>query len=122
MKTIRGVIRTRSGVQRASGVCAVGLLAGTMTLVPFAAAGNVRESGRITNERNIDRAEVANLQRWVSLGHADWCKDARLVAAEELWRLAPEYSGDALELNAIGAESTGDGANRVTFEWAPIDG
>jgi hypothetical protein len=45
-----------------------------------------------------------------------------LVAAEELWRLAPEYSGDGFELNAIGAESIANGSKRVTFEWAPLDG
>jgi hypothetical protein len=65
---------------------------------------------------------VENLQRWVSSGHADWCKDARLVAAKELWRLAPEYSGDGFELNAISAEPIASGGNRVTFEWTPLDG
>jgi hypothetical protein len=82
----------------------------------------VREEDRIVNERTIDRAEVENLQRWVSSGHADWCKDARLVAAEELWRLAPEYSGDGFELNASNAEPSANDGNRVTFEWAPMDG
>jgi hypothetical protein len=65
---------------------------------------------------------VENLQRWASSGHADWCKDARLVAAEELWRMAAEYSGDGFELNAISAEPIANGGNRVTFEWAPMDG
>jgi hypothetical protein len=122
MKTKRGEKRTGTGAKRAFGIGGAGLLAGAMTIAPLAAAGNARESDRITNEHNIDRAEVANLQRWVALGHADWCKDARLVAAEELRRLAPDYSGGALELNPIDTESTGDGLNRVTFEWAPIGG
>jgi hypothetical protein len=100
----------------------VGMLGGAMTLAPLAAAGNVREEERITHERHINQADVENLQRWVSSGHADWCKDARLVAAEELWRLAPEYSGDGFELNAISAEPIASGGNRVTFEWAPLDG
>jgi hypothetical protein len=100
----------------------VGMLAGAMTLAPLAAAGNVREEERITHERHIDQADVENLQRWVSSGHADWCKDARLVAAEELWRMAPEYSGDGFELNAISAEPIASGGNRVTFEWTPLDG
>jgi hypothetical protein len=112
----------RRGLKRAFGIGVVGMLAGAMTLAPLAAAGGVREEDRITNERTIDRAEVENLQRWVSTGHADWCKDARLVAAEELWRLAPEYSGDRFELNAISAEPIANGSNRVTFEWAPLDG
>ena len=112
----------RSGLMRVCGMCAVGMLAGAMTLAPLAAAGNVREEERITHERHINQADVENLQRWVSSGHADWCKDARLVAAEELWRLAPEYSGDAFELNAISAEPVASGGNRVTFEWTPLDG
>ena len=114
--------KVRAGVMRAFGIGVVGMLAGAMTLVPLAAAGAVREEDRITNDRNINRAEVENLQRWVSSGHADWCKDARLVAAEELWRLAAEYSGDGFELNAISAEPIANGGNRDTFEWAPMEG
>jgi hypothetical protein len=112
----------RRGLKRALGIGVLGMLAGAMTFAPLAAAGGVREEDRITNDRTINRAEVENLQRWVSTGHADWCKDARLVAAEELWRLAPEYSGDGFELNAISAEPIASGSNRVTFEWAPLDG
>jgi len=112
----------RSGLKRMCGMGVVGMLAGAMTLAPLAEAGNVREEERITHERHINQADVENLQRWVSSGHADWCKDARLVAAEELWRLAPEYSGDGFELNAISAEPIASGGNRVTFEWTPLDG
>jgi hypothetical protein len=114
--------KIRAGVTRAFGIGVVGMLAGAMTLVPLAAAGAVREEDRVTNSRNINRSDVENLQRWVSSGHADWCKDARLVAAEELRRLAAEYSGDGFELNAISAEPIANGGNRVTFEWAPMDG
>ncbi len=108
--------------KRAMKMGMVGMLAGAMTFAPLAAVGSVREEDRITNDRTINRAEVENLQRWVSTGHADWCKDARLVAAEELWRLAPEYSGDGFEMSAIGAETIANGSNRLTFEWAPIGG
>jgi hypothetical protein len=104
------------------GIGAVGMLAGALTLAPLAAAGGVREEDRITNEQIINRREVENLQRWVSSGHADWCRDARLVAAEELWRLAPEYSRDGFELNPISTEPIANGGNRVTFEWTPMDG
>jgi hypothetical protein len=114
--------KIRAGVMRAFAIGVVGILGGAMTLVPLAAAGAVREEDRITNNRNINRSEVENLQRWVSSGHADWCKEARLVAAEEFWRLAAEYSGEGFELNAISAEPIADGGNRVTFEWAPMDG
>ena len=112
----------RSGLKRTIGIGVAGMLAGAMTLAPLAAASSVGKEERIVNERGINRAEVENLQRWVSSGHADWCKDARLVAAEELWRLAPEYSGDGLELNAISGETNAAGGNRVTFEWASMDG
>ena len=122
MGTKRSERKIRAGVMRAFGIGVVGMLAGAMTLVPLAAAGAVREENRIRNDRNVNRSEVENLQRWVSSGHADWCKDARLVAAEELWRLAAEYSGDGFELNAISAEPIANGGNRVTFEWAPMDG
>jgi hypothetical protein len=60
---------------------------------------------------------VENLQRWVSAGHADWCRDARLVAAEEMWTLAADFSGDGFELNAVTQNEA-----RVTFEWTPMDG
>jgi len=112
----------RGGLKKAIGIGVAGMLAGAMTLAPLAVAGGARKEDRIVNERTVNRAEVENLQRWVSSGHADWCKDARLVAAEELWRLAPEYSGDGLELNAISGETNAAGGNRVTFEWASMDG
>jgi hypothetical protein len=122
MTAERSERKNRAGVMRATGIGVVGMLAAAMTLAPLAAGGAVREEDRITNERIINRREVENLQRWVSSGHADWCKDARLVAAEDLWRLAPEYSGDGFELNAMSAEPIANGGNRVTFEWAPMDG
>jgi len=112
----------RRGLKRVIGIGVVGVLAGAMMLAPLAGASGVREEDRIIYERTIDRAQVENLQRWVSSGHEDWCRDARLVAAQELWRLAPEYSGGGFELNAIGAETIANDGNRVTFEWAPLDG
>jgi hypothetical protein len=122
MRTKLSEKKIRAGVMRAFAIGVVGILGGAMTLVPLAAAGAVREEDRITNNRSINRSEVENLQRWVSSGHADWCKEARLVAAEELWRLAAEYSGEGFELSAISAEPIANGGNRVTFEWAPMDG
>ncbi len=44
------------------------------------------------------------------------------MAAEELKRLAEEYSGDGFELNLITSDADSNGGNRVTFEWAPPDG
>ena len=91
-------------------------------LAPLSAAANGREEDRISNECPINRAKVENLQRWVSAGHADWCKDARQVAAEELWRLAADYSGDGFEMKEVKADAISNGENQVTFEWAPLDG
>jgi hypothetical protein len=84
------------------------------------AAGKAPEEVSAAEERPIDRAQVENLQRWVSAGHADWCKDARVVAAEELWRLAADFSGDGFELSAMPVGTNDQG--RMTFEWAPPDG
>jgi hypothetical protein len=100
------------------------ILLGAMTMAPAAGAvgvGSARAEERVTNERAIDRAEVENLQRWVSAGHADWCKDARLVAAEELKRVAAEYSDQGLELDAVEDQDL-SGGNRATFEWKTMDG
>jgi len=101
------------------------MLVGAMVLAPFTAAANSREEERVTNRRAIDRSEVENLQRWVSAGHADWCREARLVAAEELKRLAPDYSEEEFELNeltSVATDEVSNGSNRVTLEWAPPDG
>jgi len=97
------------------------IVAGAMALAP-AAAARTYEENLISNERTINRATIENLQRWVSAGHADWCKDARQVAAEELWRLAPDYAGDGFELNELNIDANSNGTNRMTFEWAPLDG
>ena len=111
-------------VKRVVGVALAGMMMGAMTLAPMAGAAAARSSGveeLVTNERAIDRAEVENLQRWVSAGHADWCKDARLVAAEELKRVAAEYSDEGFELDAVEDQDLSSG-NRATFEWATVDG
>ena len=112
------------GVKRLIGVGLAGMVVGAMALAPMAGAAAARGSRveeQVTSERAIDRAEVENLQRWVSAGHADWCKDARLVAAEELKRVAAEYSDEGFELDAVEDQDSSSG-NRVTFEWATVDG
>ena len=111
-----------SALRRAAGIGMAGMIVGALVLAPLSAAANGREEDRISNECPINRAKVENLQRWVSAGHADWCKDARQVAAEELWRLAADYSGDGFEMNEVKADAISNGANGVTFEWAPLDG
>ena len=113
----RGGRRRRISVRLVAGA-----LAGALALAPVAAAGNARGENRVVDERAIDRSRVESLQRWVSAGHADWCKDARLVAAEELWRLAPDFSGDGFELNEAIEGTLLKDASRITYEWVPLDG
>jgi hypothetical protein len=113
---------TRIKLNKITTMGMVGTLAGALAAGPVAGAATRRASERISDVRVIDRATVENLQRWVSAGHADWCKHARLVAAEELWRLAPDFSGDGFELNVVSGDFDANGGNRVTFEWAPADG
>ena len=102
------------------------LLTAAMTLAPVAVAATTpksAEENRVVNY-HANRAEIENLQRWVAAGHEDWCKDARLVAAEELKRIASSFPGDATELDAInlGEASEGGSAKKVAFAWTPVDG
>ena len=92
-------------------------LAATLT-----APAGARRSTPEFRYRSLDRREIENLQRWVAAGHEVWCKDARLVAAEELKRMAKDFAGDAAELNALDAPTPADGAGKATFEWVPLDG
>ena len=116
--------KVKWNINRISALGMASALVGAMTFAPAAAAAAAvtREAGRISHQRVINRAAVENLQRWVSAGHADWCRDARLVAAEELRRLAADFSGGEFELNEVSADPGANGGNRVTFEWAPPDG
>jgi len=104
------------------------VLGGAVALAPVTAAATPAKSGeenRVVSQRAVDRAEIENLQRWVAAGHEDWCKDARLVAAEELKRIAADYAGDTQELGAVEVTETAGTANsarKVAFEWTPLDG
>ena len=89
---------------------------------PAGAARKIPEQRRVIRYRSFDRSEIENLQRWVTAGHEVWCKDARLVAAQELKRMAKDFPGDASELNAVDALPAANGAQKATFEWAPLDG
>ena len=109
-------------------VCSTSLvivLTGALCVAPVAAAAKSGDETRVVSYRAADRAEIENLQRWVAAGHEDWCKDARLVAAEELKRLAADFADDATELTAVNTgESSGNsnGAKKIAFEWTPLDG
>ena len=128
MSSGKFVERIRKAAKRAGVVGVTAVLVGATTLAPKPAAARTAKSGeesRVVSYHTVDRAEIENLQRWVAAGHEDWCKDARLVAAEELKRIAADFAADATQLNAVdvreGADGIG-GAKRVAFEWTPLDG
>ena len=109
---------SRSSSRSFTAIGAALIFAAALMVVPVVTAGQKGGDERWVGYRTIEKAEIENLQRWVAAGHEEWCKDARLVAAEELKRITPEFAGDAAELNA----DAGDDAKRMTFEWASPDG
>jgi len=96
-------------------------LAGGIKTSPDAAR-NTREQQRVIRYPVLGRAEIENLQRWVTLGHEDWAKDPRLVASQELERMAADFDGDAAELDSRDPTAVGRGERTMTFEWTPLDG
>jgi len=88
---------------------------------PVAAAAS-GDAGRQVSYRSIDRAEIEHLQRWVSAGHENWCKDPRLVAAEELKRTAHYEDIEGPALNPVLVERAANGPTKIVYEWAPLDG
>jgi hypothetical protein len=108
----------RSSSRRFTAIGTALIFAAVLMVVPLVTAGQKGGQERLLSYRTIEKAEIENLQRWVAAGHEEWCKDARLVAAEELKRITPEFGGDAAELNA----DAGGDAKRMTFEWASADG
>lgn len=114
--------RIRFGCERGLGILVAGIVLAALTLAAVPAAANDHREDRFFSERPIHRAEVENLQRWVLAGHADWSKDARLVAERELSRLAPDREGNRFQLNEVHAVDGSNLGNRMTFEWASLDG
>lgn len=116
----------RKVTKRALAASLASLLMGAMPLAQKASAtAKSGEENRVVNSHAVDRAEIENLQRWVAAGHEDWCKDARLVAAEELKRIAADFAEDATQLNAVAflaGVDGGDSAKKAAFEWTPFDG
>jgi hypothetical protein len=125
MRAVHNQERAKGKFGRLLVMAGVGLFAGVMSVAPIAAAAKSGDATRVVKYRAVDRAEILNLQRWVTAGHEDWCKDARLVATEELKRMAADFAGDAGELQALAGKegvNGGDDAKKITFEWAPLDG
>ena len=96
-------------------------LAVLLFLAPVVAAA-APVSHKETRIPRVDRRAIENLQRWVSGGHDAWCKDAREVASMELRRIAPEFSGERLDLVSLPASSQKTGATQAAFSWTSLDG
>ncbi len=103
---------------------AIGLLTAALAVAarsaPVNKPGNEERPTELS--ASIDRARIETLQRWVSAGHEEWCKDARLVAMDELRRVAPMFAGEAADLEAVPMDQETASENRATFTWNSPDG
>ena len=117
------MIETNTGRKNGAGMRAIraGALAVLICVAPViaAAAPDAHKEVRIPR---VDRRAIENLQRWVNGGHDGWCKDAREVASAELRRVAPEFTGDRLDLASLPVKAQAQGAKRAEFTWAALDG
>ena len=100
---------------------AVALLAGVLATGAPAAMASAGER-RIDLKTEVDRHKIENLQRWVSAGHEEWCKDARLVAMDELRRVAPAFAGNEADVEALPLDAEPASENRAVFIWTSPDG
>jgi hypothetical protein len=62
------------------------------------------------------------LQRWVNGGHEAWCKDARMVAFDQLRRIAPDFTNEQSELMALPLAGQSASGTKKVFMWTPLDG
>ena len=98
-----------------------GILAGLLTWgTPAAVAAGAERRAEVSRE--VDRVRIENLQRWVSAGHEEWCKDARLVAMDEMKRVAPAFAGASSDLEALPLDEESVEAGRAVFVWSSPDG
>ena len=112
-------------IARIAGVVLSGMLA---VVAPAFSASATRTANTAAADRpadvsrGVDHAKVENLQRWVSAGHEEWCKDARLVAMDELKRLAPAFAGGPADLDAVPLDTESADGERAVFVWSSPDG
>jgi hypothetical protein len=114
--------RTKTVSMRIAGGVLVGMLA---IMVPAASANGTgaTDAGKpVDMSRNADRAKIETLQRWVDAGHEEWCKDARLVAMDEMKRVAPAFAGGATDLEALPLDAESEDVGRAVFVWSSPDG
>jgi hypothetical protein len=114
--------KTEIGSRQTISMCVAGaLLAGVLAIGTQAAtaAGGER---RVEVKPELDRHKIENLQRWVSAGHEEWCKDARLVAMDELRRVAPAFAGSSADVDALPMDTESASDSHAVFAWTSPDG
>ncbi len=75
---------------------------------------------RVTITFPADRAKIEQLQRWVNAGHDSWCRDSRMVAAEALRRVSPQF-GD-YELSSLTMELEHAENTTAVYTFHSLDG
>lgn len=98
------------------------LLLWTLGLATVSLAHYPPNPHRVVQEFPIDQQRVETLQRWVASGHDSWCRHANLVAAATLHRIAPEFSGQELQLASMPVESKHLGASKAVYTYHSLDG
>lgn len=115
--------RVKTLSMRIVGGILAGMLAVAAPASPATKAGMAAGAERrVKVSRDVDRVKIENLQRWVSAGHEEWCKDARLVAMDEMKRVAPAFPGASSDLEALPMDEESAGAGRAVFVWSSPDG
>lgn len=121
-EVMNGTFEKQAAIGRSTLVrIAVALLAGVLATGAPAAMASAGER-RIDLKTEVDRHKIENLQRWVSAGHEEWCKDARLVAMDELRRVAPAFAGNEADVEALPLDAEPASENRAVFIWTSPDG
>jgi hypothetical protein len=116
-------IESRTGCEAGKKLRAIraALVAALLFVAPVVAAA-APVAHKETKIPRVDRRAIENLQRWVNGGHDAWCKDAREVASMELHRIAPEFSGDRLDLASLPVSAQKKSETQAEFSWTSLDG
>ena len=119
MNGVKQVSRTVN-LKPIAGAVLLGVLAVAAPVFPTTTAASAER--RVEMIQDVDRVKVENLQRWVNAGHEEWCKDARLVAMDELKRVAPAFASASSDLEALPLDEESAEAGRAVFVSSSPDG
>ena len=75
---------------------------------------------RVVYNFAVERAETENLQRWVNAGHDAWCRDAQLVAAASMRRIAQEF--DEVQPTSLPLELERREKSEAVYTFHSLDG